>query len=329
MNITHVILYAIVPIIVVMLAGYISGKKGVFSGADAKKFNKVVLDYALPAALFVSIVQASREDLVKDIKLTIISTVGIMACFMIVYFVFRLFKKNTGADAAVSALISGSPTIGFLGFAVLEPIFGTSPSVALVVAIVGIVVNAIGIPVGLSLMNASLEKQNPGSTKKQSAWLPVLHALEQPVAWAPILAVIWVVIGIPWPAYLSPSFDLIAKANASMAVFSAGITLAAIKITINWQAVLGSILKMVMMPAVVLILGLLFRMDPLNLKMLVVAAALPPAFSGIIIADEYDTYVATGTSSLTLSVILFIGFCPLWIWLTNMCIEGHLFGFGA
>lgn len=325
MNISHVILYAIVPIIVVMLAGYISGKKGIFTGADAKKFNKVVLDYALPAALFVSIVQATREDLVKDIKLTIISTVGIMACFMIVYFVFKMFKKNTGADAAVSALISGSPTIGFLGFAVLEPIFGTTPSVALVVAIVGIVVNAIGIPVGLSLMNASLEKQNPGSTKKESAWKPVIHALEQPVAWAPILAVVWVVVGIPWPSYLSPSFDLIAKANASMAVFSAGITLAAIKFTINWQAVLGSILKMVMMPAVILILGLIFHMDPLNLKMLVVAAALPPAFSGIIIADEYDTYVATGTSSLTLSVILFIGFCPLWIWLTNVALNAGLF----
>ena len=321
MNLTHVILYAFVTIIVVMLAGYISGKRGIFSGADSKKFNKVVLDYALPAALFVSIVQASREDLIKDIKLTIVSTVGIMVCFMIVYFIFKYcFKKNTGADAAVSALISGSPTIGFLGFAVLEPIFGTSPAVALVVAIVGIVVNAIGIPVGLSLMNASLAEQNPGA-KKESAWKPVLHALEQPVAWAPILAVIWVVVGIPWPAYLSPSFNLIAKANASMAVFSAGITLASIKFSINWQAILGSILKMVMMPAVVLILGMLFHMDPLNLKMLVVAAALPPAFSGIIIADEYNTYVATGTSSLTLSVILFIAFCPLWIWATDVCLH--------
>lgn len=319
MSFSHIILYAIVPIIVVMLAGFISGKKGVFSGTDAKKFNKVVLDYALPAALFVSIVQASREMLVKDIKLTLVATIGIMACFMLVYFIFKYcFRKNTGADASVSALISGSPTIGFLGFAVLEPIFGTTPAVALVVAIVGIVVNAIGIPVGLSLMNASLEKQNPGSTKKTSAWKPVLHALEQPVAWAPILAVIWVVIGIPWPSWASPSFDLIAKANASMAVFSAGITLSAIKFTLNWQAVLGSILKMIMMPAVVLALGLLLHMNPLNLKMLVVASALPPAFSGIIIADEYDTYVATGTSSLTLSIILFIGFCPLWIWLTDL-----------
>lgn len=318
----HVILYAIVPIVVVMLAGFISGKRGIFTGADAKKFNKVVLDYALPAALFVSIVQASREDLAKDLKLTLVSMAGIMGCFMLVYFVFKYcFKKNTGADAAVSALISGSPTIGFLGFAVLEPIFGTTPAVALVVAIVGIVVNAVGIPVGLSLMNASLEKQQPDSTKKESAWKPVVYALEQPVAWAPILAVILVVCGLHWPDWLSPSFDLIAKANASLAVFSAGITLSAIKFTINRQVVLGSLMKMVLMPLVVLILGLFVGMDAFNLKMLVISAALPPAFSGIIIADEYNTYVATGTSSLTLSMILFIGFCPLWIWLTDIALK--------
>lgn len=317
----HIILFAIVPIIVVMLAGFISGKKKVFTGDDAKKFNKVVLDFALPAALFVSIAQASREMLAADIKLALVSLVGIMGCFMLVYFVFRLFKGNTGADAAISALISGSPTIGFLGFAVLEPIFGTTPTVALVVAIVGIVANAVGIPVGLSLMNASLEKQQHGSTKKVSPWKPVLHALAQPVAWAPILAVVWVVAGIPWPKWASPSFDLIKGANASLAVFSAGITLSAITFKINWQVILGSILKMVVMPAVVLALGLLWHMDPLNLKMLVVAAALPPAFSGIIIADENNVYVANGTSSLTLSVILFVGFCPLWIWLTDLVLS--------
>lgn len=314
----HVIMYAIVPIVVVMLAGYISGKKGIFTGEDSKKFNKVVLDYALPAALFVSIAQASRDMLYLDLKLSLVSLVVIMGCFMGVYFIYKYcFKGNTGADAAVSALISGSPTIGFLGFAVLEPIFGATPAVALVVAIVGIVVNAIGIPVGLSLLNSSLEKEKPGSSKSQSSWAPVIHALEQPVAWAPIAAVIWVLIGIPWPAWASPSFDLIAKANASMAVFSAGITLSSIKVVINWQAILGSILKLGVMPALTLIVGAWCHMDPLNLKMLVVANALPPAFSGIIIADEYDTYVATGTSSLTLSVILFVAMCPLWIWLTD------------
>ena len=106
-----------------------------------------------------------------------------------------------------------------------------------------------------------------------------------------------------------------------MAVFSAGITLSAVQFKLNWQAILGSILKLILMPAAALIVGLLFHMDPLNLKMLVVACALPPAFSGIIISDEYNVYVATGTSSLTLSVILFIAFCPLWIWITDLALK--------
>ncbi|MBD5225882.1 MAG: permease [Bacteroidales bacterium] len=320
----HIILYAIVPIIVVMLAGFIAGKKGAFTGDNAKAFNKVVLDFALPAALFVSIVDASREMLVRDIKLTIISAVGIMACFMLVYFIYAYcFKGNNKADGAIMALVCGSPTIGFLGFAVLEPIFGTTPSVALVVAIVGIVVNAIGIPVGLSLLNSANQKLKPlaPGEKKPSAWKPVLHALAQPVAWAPILAVVWVAVGLPWPDWASPSFDLIKGANASMAVFAAGVTLSAVKVTINWQAVLGCIMKLIVMPAMVLVLGLIFKMDPMNLKMLVVAAALPPAFSGIIIASQYDTYVATSTSSLALNVIAFVAFCPLWIWLTDICVK--------
>lgn len=322
----HIILYAIVPIIVVMLAGYISGRKGMFNGNSAKDFNKVVLDFALPAALFISIVDADRAMLVKDIKLSIVSLVGIMFCFMLVFFIYLwCFKKDgvTQADAAIMALVNGSPTIGFLGFAVLEPIFGTNAYVALVVAIVGIVVNAIGIPVGLSLLNAGLEKEalKTGKTvQKFNPWKPVLHALAQPVAWAPILAVIWVIIGIPWPHWASPSFNLIKGANASMAVFAAGVTLSSVKITVNWQGILGVILKLILMPGVLLILGLIFKMDAANLAMLVVSGALPPAFSGIIIADEYNSYVATSTSSLAISVILFMGFCPLWIWITQLCV---------
>ena len=109
-----------------------------------------------------------------------------------------------------------------------------------------------------------------------------------------------------------------------MAVFAAGLTLSAVKININWQGILGTILKLVVMPALLLIVGIIFKMDPLNLKMLVVAGALPPAFSGIIIASEYDTYVATGTSSLALSVVMFMVFCPLWIWITEISVKAFL-----
>lgn len=323
----HIILYAIVPILVVMLLGYYSGKTGAFTGANARVLNKVVLNYALPAALFISIIKANREMLDVDLKLTVISFVVLIACFFLVYFVFRYMYKDTMAESAVSALISGSPTIGFLGFAVLQPIFGDSASVGLVIAIVAIEVNAIGIPVGLALLNAGQSRQaaatagGTGSAKKPNPWLPVLDAIKEPVAWAPILAVVLVLCGLKWPQELDPSFDLIKGANASVAVFAAGITLSSVKIKINGQAIMGAVLKLIVMPLAILVVGIIFKMDPVNLKMLVVCAALPPAFSGIIIASRYNCYVATGTSSLALSTILFMGFCPLWLWLTDLCIN--------
>ena len=112
----HIILYSIVPILVIMLLGYYSGKTGAFSGDNARVLNKVVLNYALPAALFLSIVKANREMLAVDLKLTLISCVVLIGCFMLVYLVYRYMYRDTMQESAISALISGSPTIGFLGF---------------------------------------------------------------------------------------------------------------------------------------------------------------------------------------------------------------------
>lgn len=319
----HIILYAIVPIFVVMALGFFSGKAGAFSGQDARVLNKVVLNYALPCALFVSIVKANRAMLAVDAKLTAIAFIVLIACFYMVYYIFKFYKGNTSADAAIAALVSGSPTIGFLGFAVLEPIFGTSASVGLVIAIVAIEVNAIGIPIGLCLLNnanaAAAAAQNGG--KKPNPWGPVINALKQPVAWAPILAVILVLCGVKWPASLNPSFTLMAGANASLACFAAGITLSSVKVSLNAQVWLGAFLRLIATPLLVLVVGLFFHMEPLNLKMLVIASALPPAMSGIIIASRYNVYVATSTSSLAVSTLLFMGTCPMWLWLCDVALK--------
>ncbi len=71
----HIILYAIVPIFVVMLAGFLSGKKGYSAADDAKKFNKVVLDYALPAPCSCRSSMRAVRCLWRDIKLSVISVV--------------------------------------------------------------------------------------------------------------------------------------------------------------------------------------------------------------------------------------------------------------
>ena len=302
----------ILPIFVIMFLGYMAGKRGVFKSEDSKVLNKLVLTYALPAALFVSIVKADSAMLFDDLKLTIVSLVVITGMFLWAYYSCYKFFKHTKSEAAVCALISGSPTIGFLGFAVLEPIYGATATTGLVVAIVSIVVNAINIPIGLALMNSG------GSASQAQKGNPVIDALKEPVCWAPILAVILVLLDIKFPVILDPNFELIAKANSGVAVFAAGLTLSSMKFQLDKEVVYNTIQKLVLMPLVLLIVGLLFHMEADKLQMMVLAGALPPAFSGIIIGNQNQLYERTGTSSLAFSILLFVIAAPFWIWVTRM-----------
>ena len=302
----------ILPIFVIMFLGYMAGKRGVFKSEDSKVLNKLVLTYALPAALFVSIVKADSAMLFDDLKLTIVSLVVITGMFLWAYYSCYKFFKHTKSEAAVCALISGSPTIGFLGFAVLEPIYGATATTGLVVAIVSIVVNAINIPIGLALMNSG------GSASQAQKGNPVIDALKEPVCWAPILAVILVLLDIKFPVILDPNFELIAKANSGVAVFAAGLTLSSMKFQLDKEVVYNTIQKLVLMPLVLLIVGLIFHMESDKLQMMVLAGALPPAFSGIIIGNQNQLYERTGTSSLAFSILLFVIAAPFWIWVTRM-----------
>ncbi|MDJ1122254.1 AEC family transporter [Olsenella sp. YH-ols2217] len=382
-SMVQIIVEDIVPILVIMALGYVLGKRGYFDSDQRQGLNKVVLDIALPAALFVSIVKATRADLFSDVTLTLVSLVGIVGMFLLSFWLCKkLFHHNT-QEAGVCALIAGSPTIGFLGFAVLDPIYGDTVTTNLVIAIVAIIVNAITIPIGFYLINIGQDKakklaseaakktvaaQASGSAGAMAAATPavatdpdagkkveapiddkeakgekagkeiavssvhgkrhhdkiknpnlaaVVNALEQPVCWAPILAVVFVLIGIRVPEQLDPTFELIAKANSGVAVLAAGLALSTVKFSLGKETLWNTFFRLVLTPAVIVALAILCGMghDASKLAMLCMAVALPPAFSGIIISSRYNIYVREGASSVAVSTVGFAATCILWVWL--------------
>ena len=144
------------------------------------------------------------------------------------------------------------------------------------------------------------------------------NSLNEPVVCSPILAVILLLFGVKCPSVLDPSFTLIAKANSGVAVFAAGLTLSAQKFEFDTEIIYNTIVKLILMPGVLLVVGLLVGLDGTKLQMLVLAGALPPAFSGIIISSRFQVYVRTGTSSLAVSTLCFAGAAPFWIWLSRL-----------
>lgn len=375
----------IVPILVIMILGYLCGKFSFFDDDQRQGLNKLVLNLALPAALFISIVSATRAMFAKDVVLTMISIFGVTGLFLLSYFLDKLMFHRTTQEAAICAMIAGSPTIGFLGFAVLDPIYGNNASTNLVIGIVSIVVNAVTIPIGLALINkgqaaarakaaktggekikiklpqkadelapvqekevtvadgipvtdaeakALREKgiireidlaraefsNHEGRSKREtsnSTMAAIINAIKQPVAAAPLLAVILVLLGIKVPASFAPSFDLIAKANSGVAVLAAGLSLSTVKFSIDKESLWNTFYRLILTPAIIVLAAYLCGMgsDPTKISMLCMATALPPAFSGIIISSRYNIYVKEGASSVAISTVAFAVTCIFWIWL--------------
>ena len=375
----------IVPILVIMILGYLCGKFSFFDDDQRQGLNKLVLNIALPAALFISIVSATRAMFAKDVVLTMISIFGVTGLFLLSYFLDKLMFHRTTQEAAICAMIAGSPTIGFLGFAVLDPIYGNSASTNLVIGIVSIVVNAVTIQIGLALINkgqaaarakaaktggekvkiklpqkadelapvqekevtiadgipvtdaeakALREKgiireidlaraefsNHEGRDKRDtsnSTMAAIINAIKQPVAAAPLLAVILVLLGIKVPASFAPSFDLIAKANSGVAVLAAGLSLSTVKFSIDKESLWNTFYRLILTPAIIVLAAYLCGMgsDPTKISMLCMATALPPAFSGIIISSRYNIYVKEGASSVAISTVAFAVTCIFWIWL--------------
>lgn len=330
-----ILLDDILPIIVIMILGYVLGKVHYFNDNQRQGLNSFVLDIALPAALFISIVSASRQLFVEDGVLTLISIIGVTGMFMVSYFLDRWWFHRSMAEAAVCALIAGSPTIGFLGFAVLDPIYGDNVNTNLVIGIISIVVNAITIPIGLSLVERGLAKEEDakGEKKEESAdgkkkhtgvWWSILDAVEKPVAAAPLLAVICVLIGIHFPDWIKPTFDLVAKANSGVAVLAAGLALSTVSFSFDLEVIWNTIYRLLITPAVLVLVAYWCGMGstPTKVAMLCLATALPPAFSGIIISSRYNIYVREGASSVAVSTVGFALTSILWIWL--LPILGHV-----
>lgn len=295
------ILQDIVSIFFVLILGYVGGKRNLFDQKQAAGLNHLALNYCLPAVLFVSIATKSWDTLFSDTHMLVTATIVLIGWYFIAFFVAMFVFKHDRREAGIAGLSAGAPTVGFLGMAVLLPLFGSSA--ALSVAVVAIVVNVLQIPLGMIFVA-------PAGGKPTDA---LFHALKEPVVLAPILGVIFVLIGIELPDIVKIPLSFIGHANSGVAVFAAGLVLSAHKFELDIEVGWNTLVKLVLMPATMLAIAMLLGVHGEKLEQLLLLSALPPAFSGVVIAGRFQTYFNQAASTVILSVVLFALAAPAWI----------------
>jgi len=115
----------------------------------------------------------------------------------------------------------------------------------------------------------------------------VRSAVTAPVVWAPVLALVLVLAGVPLPEVLVNAMKLLGSATTGVALFATGIVLFAQRITVS-RFVVGTVAaRNVVAPALLWVIFAAIGMAHTDLRLAVLANALPAPAAAVIFAVQY------------------------------------------
>lgn len=139
----------------------------------------------------------------------------------------------------------------------------------------------------------------------------VIHPVVLPV----LIGLAWNALGLPLPSVADEILQTLGQAVVPLCLVLIGMSLAyygvqgAAKV-----AVLLSVLKLVVLPAVVLAIAHWgFRLDGLPLAVVVMMAALPIGSNALIFAQRYRTLESEATAATVFSTLAFVVTAPAWL----------------
>ncbi|QDD97026.1 AEC family transporter [Roseomonas mucosa] len=310
------IIAALLPIVITLMLGFAAGWHHDFDAKQASVLNRMVMLYALPLSLFAGMVGTPRDQVLAQGPLALAIIFGMAGGYLVAFVVAHYLLQGEIGTSALRALAIAGPAVPFVGVPVLGQLFGAVSAVPIAVA--GLVMNLIQVPVTLMLLSASTASRNTaGEGKPASVMSHVTHALREPVVWAPLLALAIVLLDLPFPAAVRDSLQLLGRSTGGVALFASGIVLWSRSVSFNLPVGLLVLLRNIVMPAIVLGYAILVGLPPDTLRESVVTMAIPAASIIVILAVQYQVAEQEMASTLFFSTLLSVLTMGAFIWLTH------------
>ena len=112
-SIIHV-LTILTPTFFVLALGYAAGRYRLFDGEKSKGLTELVLDFALPAALFIGVVTFPQQELLQALTLFQAFFLVFLPVYVIVFIVTRFIFHQTIGASSIAALLVTFPSTSFL-----------------------------------------------------------------------------------------------------------------------------------------------------------------------------------------------------------------------
>jgi hypothetical protein len=209
------------PIFLVIAAGYVTTRAGLFQRAEMRVFGKYVINIALPALLFNALSQRSVGEVLEPVFVAAYA-LGSVATMMLGILWARRFAHKPISASAIVGMGMSCPNSGFIGFPLVAQVLGAATA-GIGLALAMVVENFLLLPLALAI--ADSEADDAKSAIAQS-----LKALARnPMIYGIATGFLFSLLGWHLPEPLAKAVNLFAASTGAISLFVIGGSLVGIQ----------------------------------------------------------------------------------------------------
>jgi malonate transporter len=187
------------------------------------------------------------------------------------------------------------------------------PLAAAVIGPQGAIAVAMGIAVGTVTISpltlAVLEAASGGGSglTPRTFGTALATSMRKPILWAPVLAFVLVLAGLRMPAQVESALAPLSAAAVGTSLFLTGLIVSADRASLDSEVALGTLVKNAVMPLMAWGLCALFSLSRLATAEVILLAAVPCGFFGLVFAAAHGKRPPVAGSTVIISTLASVG----------------------
>ena len=300
---------SIIPIIAIIVLGYILQVKGWFGDDFGPNLSRLIMYVALPASIFVSVMKYLTLDKLISLSGGLLYTfVAFILGYIVAYIAVVVFKVRPGRRGTMINTFVNANTI-FIGLPLNVALFGEQ---ALPYFLIYYITNTISTwTLGVYLMTSDSKSGQSKETTKFD-WKKLLPA---PLVGF-LVALLFLILRIPIPDFATNTLTYVGNIVTPLSLIYIGIVLAKAglnTITFDKDTIVTLVGRFILAPLIMLLVLKFFapNMVTAEFKTFMIQSATPALAVLPILANQGKGDVEFSTNVVTLSTVLFIVVIPI------------------
>ena len=300
---------SIIPIIAIIVLGYILQVKGWFGDAFGPNLSRLIMNVALPASIFVSVMKYLTLDKLISLSGGLLYTfVAFILGYIVAYITVVVFKVRPGRRGTMINTFVNANTI-FIGLPLNVALFGDQ---ALPYFLIYYITNTISTwTLGVYLMTSD-SKSGQSQKETKFDWKKLLPA---PLVGF-LVALLCLILRVSIPDFATNTLTYVGNIVTPLSLIYIGIVLAKAglkTITFDKDTIVTLVGRFILAPLIMLLVLKFFapNMETVEFKTFMIQSATPALAVLPILANQGKGDVEFSTNVVTLSTVLFIVVIPI------------------